>query len=76
VTLHVEEFSYEKVLFRSSFVAAFNFGHAHAQSAVPPVVAIGSAGPSGFSHPRQLLQQGKYDEAIAELQKVSATNSP
>lgn len=66
----------KKVYFDLLLLAAFNFGHAHAQSAVPPVVAIGSAGPSGFSHPRQLLQQGKYDEAIAERQKVSATNSP
>src|SRR6266498_1857614 len=27
-----------------------------------------------FEHPHRLLQQGKYDEAIAELQQLSATN--
>lgn len=26
-----------------------------------------------FSHPRQLLQQGKYDDAIAELQRLSSS---
>jgi tetratricopeptide (TPR) repeat protein len=29
---------------------------------------------SNFSHPNQLMQQGKYDEAIAELQSTEAAN--
>jgi tetratricopeptide (TPR) repeat protein len=31
---------------------------------------------SEFSHARQLLNQGKYDEAIAELQQLSASSNP
>src|SRR5438094_532141 len=29
---------------------------------------------SDFSHTRQLVQEGKYDEAIAELQQLSITH--
>src|SRR5258708_22083669 len=36
---------------------------------VPPSQA-GQASPSDFSHARQLMQQGKLDEAIAELQTL------
>ena len=37
--------------------------------------SVAAPSSSAFAHPRQLLQQGKYDEAIAELQQLSATNS-
>jgi tetratricopeptide (TPR) repeat protein len=47
---------------------------ANAQEAPPPAPVppsqAGQASPSDFSHARQLMQQGKLDEAIAELQTL------
>src|ERR1700760_3719387 len=43
------------------------------QSAVPQIpTPAPSAGDAQFAHARQLLQQGKYDEAIAELQQLAS----
>jgi len=33
--------------------------------------ALTGSAPEQFAHPRQLLQQGKYDDAIAELQQLA-----
>ena len=38
----------------------------------PGAQSRSSSTASDFAHPRQLLQQGKYDEAIAELEQMSA----
>ena len=44
------------------------------QITAPGVQAAPNAPNSEFAHARQLLQQGKYDEAIAELQGISSAN--
>jgi len=44
------------------------------QITAPSVQAAPNAPNSEFAHARQLLQQGKYDEAIAELQGISSAN--
>ena len=56
-------------------MAAFSFSNALGQSPVPSGTSAISASPSEFAYSRQLLQQGKYDEAIAELQKLSSADS-
>jgi tetratricopeptide (TPR) repeat protein len=46
---------------------------AWSQTTAPDAQAAPNAPSSDFAHARQLLQQGKYDEAIAELQGLSAS---
>src|SRR5438093_9805894 len=42
------------------------------QNSAPNSSAASKATDAEFEHSRQLSQQGKYDEAIAELQQLSA----
>jgi tetratricopeptide (TPR) repeat protein len=56
------------VLFATLVVSV---GSGWGQNAAPSPAA--ASADQTFSHARQLLQQGKYDEAIAELQQLSAS---
>src|SRR5207253_4424295 len=50
------------------------FGHSAGQTATPsaPDKPAAAAQSSDFDKPRRLMDQGKYDEAIAQLQELAA----
>jgi tetratricopeptide (TPR) repeat protein len=68
----------KKNLIRTVVTLAFSTGALGAgqqpspeRNAAPQATAAGQQAPD-FTKPRQLLQQGKYDEAIAELEQIAA----
>ena len=57
-----------------TFFLVFAFGLSAWGQAAPQPTSSKSNGTADYSHANQLLQQGKYDDAIAELQQVSAAH--
>jgi tetratricopeptide (TPR) repeat protein len=66
----------QRIVVFLAFCATMAQLHGRAQNA-PPTSAQSSSNTSDsqFAHARQLAQQGKYDEAIAELQRLSLSLS-